>query len=326
MQDQDALEFEGEKIGNSKLSVKGGVAMVGRRILHRKDRFGVVGKALVADIKFSGDGAATREHGAAFEEARLVDLDLVDDVIELLREAETGQQRLLSPQGERWRASRQILHDRLAVLDGDEATILAADGETLDALDPIDGLVAFLIPVEEQVFVALRGLLATVDDFDAASEWYDHAETLLTRAGAFMLTGIEWARRRGGEAREAERKAREDAEEEARQRAIAAGVVSDDPDDTPNRQVLTDGDGRVLVDEQRVVEEAVEDKAAASRAQVSQIRQLAGEAEDAKPFLDWLWQRGYPDVLTDLTSLQAEHVIAHLTGEDETPWLEVAAP
>lgn len=227
---QDTLEFEGEPIRQSRLTFKGSVSGPAFR---RGEEIAVVATAKVGGVSFDDvKDVATRTQKAPVSKATVIDLDLASDLLDEQHERATGQMKLLSMEGESRRASREVFRARLAVLNADVGAIDDEDSHE----DPF----AFADDATAAITV-LGKLVDEADDYELA-EWLQRCHDEFVAAGAALLGGMEWCRRRLAEHHAIEREKAVDAARDAVERAQeAAAVHSDEQADKRERRGVEEG-------------------------------------------------------------------------------------
>lgn len=223
---QDHLEFEGEPVRQSRLTFKGSVM---GPAFHRGEEIALVATAKVAGVAFDDvKDVATRTHKAPVSKARVIDTELAQDLLDEQHERDTGQLKLLSTEGESRRAARAVLETRQAIL-----------GARVDVIEDEDGNeepTVFVRAAADGPLSVLYKLVAEADTYDL-DEWLKACEAELVTAGAALVAGIEWCRRRQAEHEASVHEAAvAEAREEARRVAEAAAVHNDEEADKRERR------------------------------------------------------------------------------------------
>lgn len=228
---QDALEFEGEPIHQSRITFKGAVQGPAFR---RGQDIAVVAVAKVGGVSFDDvKEVATRTQKAPVSKATVIDLDLASDLLDEQHERSTGQLKLLSMEGESRRASREVLGVRLALLADDVAVIDDEDSNE----DPF----VFADAAAIGPFTVLGKLVDEADNYELG-DWLQRCHDEFVGAAASLLAGIEWCRRRQAEHHAIEREKAVAAARDAVERAQeAAAVHSDEEADKRERRGVEEG-------------------------------------------------------------------------------------
>lgn len=241
MAEDQQTTFEGAKYAGT-LRIKAGAASTGGQSKIPKGAVvAFVGRGPVDSVTFATkSGMPVREHTAKPDELVMVPEDIVRDVLDELREAETGQARLLSDEGEVRRAGRAVTRARALVV---------AEGNQDDSA--VESPLEFQERLEGH-WTTLAGIVDDVDAYPDVETYWMSVEDELQFAAATLLAGVEWAHRQRHQVIEDKRLAAEVAEMEAEQaerdaaRAAgeAAAVSSDDVADSEAAKLNQD-DGAI---------------------------------------------------------------------------------
>ncbi len=235
MGDNEQITFEGTRYGGIIKIKSTATGMGDDKKLPKGARVAFVGTGSVEAVAFKETGGVNvREHTTSAEDVQIVPEEVVADIVEELRELETGQPRLLSVDGESRRAARAAVRERVhQIVKG-----YTPDDDDAQAVDHF----ARATCVEK----ALTELDADPDNYDSPEDYYAALEETYVVLAAMAVAGVESMHRRRCQAIEDARIAKETAEREAaRAAAEAAAVSSDDVADSEAAQLNQD-DGAVL--------------------------------------------------------------------------------
>lgn len=175
------LSFEGDPIRGAALRFPATKpAMGSTKILTKGQKIGVAHLGDVVDVHFpTVKGATVRTHLAQATSSVLVDAELVQEMIDVNWEAETGQMRLLSDGGEVRRAARRLV----------------AQSDLIDQLPEGD-------TAEEEFITTVKSCLGDAlasvgrrDDFPSAVEYLERLEDDLVIGGAWLVEAVAYTRR-----------------------------------------------------------------------------------------------------------------------------------
>lgn len=235
MSDNEQHQFEGIKYGGVIKIKPASTGMGEEKKLARGAPVAFVGRGSVLAVSFKeAGGISVREHTTSADEVQVVPEEVVADIVEELREIETGQPRLLSVDGESRRAARAAVRERVNQIaaghlpDDDDA-------QEVDFFARAEAIDAMLTRVD-----------ADADVFESLEDYYAHVEDAYVELAAMALAGVESMHRRRCQAIEDARTAKETADREAaRAAAEATAVHSDETADSEAAQLNQD-DGAVL--------------------------------------------------------------------------------
>lgn len=248
MAESEQITFEGTRYGGL-VKIKGTATGMGdEKKLPKGARLAFVGTGLIEAVSFKeAAGVNVREHTTAVEDVQIVPEEVVADIVEEMRELETGQPRLLSVDGESRRAARAAVRERThQIVRGH----LPEDDDTQE--------VSFFAsaPIVEAIIEAID---ANPDDFDSLETYYAEVEESYVVLAAMALAGVESMHRRRCQAIEDAREAAETAAREAAQaQAEATAVSSDDVADSEAAALNRDDGAVVLAD---AIDEVIEEVA-----------------------------------------------------------------
>lgn len=308
MSEHDQIQFEGVRYGGLVKIKPSATGMGDEKKLPKGATVAFVGQGAVVAVSFKeAGGINVREHTTAVEEVQIVPEEVVADIIEELREAETGQPRLLSVDGESRRAARAAVRERVSQI---AKGYLPSDDDAQDVSFFInDSLVAELV----------YDIDADPDTFDSVENYYASLEAAYVKMAALALAGVESMHRRRCQAIEDAREAAETAARDAaRAQAEAAAVSSDDVADSEAAQANIDpyddvDDGAVPVS---VAAEAVVDALAGP--------ELADDGLPAEPEFDVDPDDGAERMATDAQRVALSKQIMAMSGDTRlaAEWVE----
>lgn len=338
MSEHEQVQFEGVRYGGLVKIKPSATGMGDEKKLPKGATVAFVGQGNVVAVSFKeAGGINVREHTTAVEEVQIVPEDVVTDIIEELREAETGQPRLLSVDGESHRAARAARRERVAqIVKG----YLPAD----DDAQEVDYFAR-----AECVERAIADLDRDPDAFESVEDYYAELESQYVVLAAMGLAGVESMHRRRCQAVEDAREAAETAARDAaRAQAEAAAVSSDDVADSeaalanldPNIEdydadLVDDGAVPVAVAAEKVVEALAPPELAddglpaepefdvdpddgpdermatdAQRVALSkQIMAMSGDTRLAAEWVEWCDGHGIPQHPSEMTFEQARKAL-----------------
>lgn len=248
MSDSEQITFEGTKYGGIIKIKAASTGMGEEKKLPKGAPVAFVGRGSVLAVSFKeAGGINVREHTTSADEVQVVPEEVVADIVEELRELETGQPRLLSVDGESRRAARAAVRERVnQIVKG--YTPEDDDGQGVDHF-------VRAACVDERI----AAIDADADAFDSPEDYYAHLEEQYVVIAAVALAGVESMHRRRCQAIEDARAAKETAEREAaRAAAEAAAVSSDDVADSEAADLNRDDGAVVLAD---AIDEVIEEVA-----------------------------------------------------------------
>ena len=321
MADAEQITFEGTRYGGIIKLKSTATGMGDEKKLPKGSPVAFVGTGTVEAVSFKDTGGvAVREHTTSADDVQIVPGEVVADIIEELRELETGQPRLLSVDGESRRAARAAVRERVRqVVKG----YLPDD----DDAQPVDHFAS--ATCVEQI---IESIDADPDLFESVEDYYATLEVSYTKLAAVALAGVESMHRRRCQAIEAARDAQETAAREAaRAQADAAAVSSDDVADSeaalanidPYDEV-DDGAVPVAVAADEVVAALTDDELPADpddgtaermatdaqRVALSkQIMAMSGDARLAAEWVEWCDGHGIPQHPSEMTFEQARKAL-----------------
>lgn len=236
MSDNEQHQFEGIKYGGVIKIKPASTGMGEEKKLARGAPVAFVGRGSVLAVSFKeAGGISVREHTTSADEVQVVPEEVVADIVEELREIETGQPRLLSVDGESRRAARAAVRERVN-------QIAAGHLPDDDDAQEVEHF-ARAACVEK----ALTELDADPDNYESVEDYYAALEETYVVLAAMALAGVESMHRRRCQAIEDARTAKETADREAaRAAAEATAVHSDETADSEAAQLNQD-DGAVHV-------------------------------------------------------------------------------
>lgn len=334
MSEHDQIQFEGVRYGGLVKIKPSATGMGDEKKLPKGATVAFVGQGNVVAVSFKeAGGINVREHTTAVEDVQIVPEDVVTDIIEELREAETGQPRLLSVDGESHRAARAARRERVAqIIKGH----LPAD----DDAQEVDYFAR-----AECVERAVADLDRDPDVFESVEDYYAELEHQYVVLAAMALAGVESMHRRRCQAVEDAREAAETAAREAaRDQAHAAAVSSDDVADSEAAQanidpafdpdayeadLVDDGAVPVAVAAEAVVEALAPDglpdepefdvdpdgapeRMASTEQRVAlskQIMAMSGDTRLAAEWVEWCEGHGIPQHPSEMTFEQARKAL-----------------
>lgn len=321
MSEHDQIQFEGVRYGGLVKIKPSATGMGDEKKLPKGATVAFVGQGAVVAVSFKeAGGINVREHTTAVEEVQIVPEEVVADIIEELREAETGQPRLLSVDGESRRAARAAVRERVSqivkgYLPSDD------DAQEVDFFARAQAVEAIIEAVD-----------ADADTFESVEDYYAHVEHAYVQLAAMALAGVESMHRRRCQAIEDAREAAETAARDAaRAQAEAAAVSSDDVADSEAAQAnidpyddVDDGAVPVAVAAEAVVEalappaeledpDAAEGERMATDAQrvalSKQIMAMSGDTRLAAEWVEWCDGHGIPQHPSEMTFEQARKAL-----------------
>lgn len=250
MADNEQITFEGTRYGGL-VKIKGTATGMGdEKKLPKGARVAFVGTGLVEAVAFKeAAGVNVREHTTAVEDVQIVPEEVVADIVEEMRELETGQPRLLSVDGESRRAARAAVRERVAqIVKG----YLPADDDAQDV-----DYFANAPCIEETI----ERIAADPDTFESVEDYFAHLEEQYVVLAAVALAGVESMHRRRCQAIEDARIAAETAAREAAMAAAEATAVSSDDVADSEAAALNRDDGAVVLADAigEVIEEVAPD-------------------------------------------------------------------
>lgn len=308
MSDHDQIQFEGVRYGGLVKIKPSATGMGDEKKLPKGATVAFVGQGAVVAVSFKeAGGINVREHTTAVEEVQIVPEEVVADIIEELREAETGQPRLLSVDGESRRAARAAVRERVTQIVRGH---LPAD----DDAQEVDYFAR-----AEAVERIIEAIDTDPDGFATLEDYYLSVEESYTQLAAMALAGVESMHRRRCQAVEDAREAAETAARDAaRAQAEAAAVSSDDVADSEAAQANIDpydevDDGAVPV---AVAAEAVVDALAGPA--------LADDGLPAEPEFDVDPDDGAERMATDAQRVALSKQIMAMSGDTRlaAEWVE----
>lgn len=230
MSEHDQIQFEGVRYGGLVKIKPSATGMGDEKKLPKGATVAFVGQGAVVAVSFKeAGGINVREHTTAVEEVQIVPEEVVTDIIEELREAETGQPRLLSVDGESRRAARAAVRARQRRID---SGYYPED----DDRQEVDHFARNQF-IEDR----LADLDQSPDTFESVEDYYADLEETYAVLAAEALAGLESMHRRRCQAIEDAREAAETAARDAaRAQAEAAAVSSDDVADSEAAQANID--------------------------------------------------------------------------------------
>lgn len=308
MSDHDQIQFEGVRYGGLVKIKPSATGMGDEKKLPKGATVAFVGQGAVVAVSFKeAGGINVREHTTAVEEVQIVPEEVVTDIIEELREAETGQPRLLSVDGESRRAARAAVRARQRRID-------SGYSPEEDDRQEVDHFARNQF-IEDR----LADLDQSPDTFESVEDYYADLEETYAVLAAEALAGLESMHRRWCQAVEDAREAAETAARDAaRAQAEAAAVSSDDVADSEAAQANIDpyddvDDGAVPV---AVAAEAVVDALAGP--------ELADDGLPAEPEFDVDPDDGAERMATDAQRVALSKQIMAMSGDTRlaAEWVE----
>lgn len=318
MADAEQITFEGTRYGGL-VKIKGTATGMGdEKKLPKGARLAFVGTGLIEAVSFKeAAGVNVREHTTAVEDVQIVPEEVVADIVEEMRELETGQPRLLSVDGESRRAARAAVRERTNQIarghlpeddDGQEVSFFAS------------------APIVEAIIEAID---ADPDDFDSLETYYAEVEQSYVVLAAMALAGVESMHRRRCQAIEDARTAAETAAREAAMAAAEATAVSSDDVADSEAAALNRDDGSVVLADaiNEVIEEVAPDAddgpeladpdeggdrpaTDAQRVALSkQLMAMSGNARLAAEWVEWCDGHGIPQHPSEMTFEQARKAL-----------------
>ena len=308
MSEHDQIQFEGVRYGGLVKIKPSATGMGDEKKLPKGATVAFVGQGAVVAVSFKeAGGINVREHTTAVEEVQIVPEEVVTDIIEELREAETGQPRLLSVDGESRRAARAAVRARQRRID-------SGYSPEEDDRQEVDHFARNQF-IEDR----LADLDQSPDTFESVEDYYADLEETYAVLAAEALAGLESMHRRWCQAVEDAREAAETAARDAaRAQAEAAAVSSDDVADSEAAQANIDpyddvDDGAVPV---AVAAEAVVDALAGP--------ELADDGLPAEPEFDVDPDDGAERMATDAQRVALSKQIMAMSGDTRlaAEWVE----
>lgn len=321
MSEHDQIQFEGVRYGGLVKIKPSATGMGDEKKLPKGATVAFVGQGAVVAVSFKeAGGINVREHTTAVEEVQIVPEEVVADIIEELREAETGQPRLLSVDGESRRAARAAVRARQRRID-------SGYSPEEDDREEVDHFARNQF-IEDR----LADLDQNPDTFESVEDYYADLEETYAVLAAEALAGLESMHRRRCQAVEDARVAVETAARDAaRAQADAAAVSSDDVADSEAAQAnidpygeVDDGAVPVAVAAEAVVEALappveLEDPDAAGGERMAtdaqrvalskQIMAMSGDTRLAAEWVEWCDAHGIPQHPSEMTFEQARKAL-----------------
>lgn len=210
--------FDGQEVKATAIQVNASpITAENGTIVRKGERFSAVGHLRCIQVVHTDvSGVPTRKQVSKYEEAHIVPEAMVQDLLEEIREQDTGQARLLSPDGEVRRAARIAVHEN-------EMSDLAITGD--DALEVTEDYQQAIVNHLEHI----DDLKQRQDDYDTPGAFFDALEQAgaeLAACSLGLITAAHAGRCEFNE-EEAARNQRE-FEEETAARLNAEAVHSDE--------------------------------------------------------------------------------------------------